>query len=202
MSLISVAQARARGVALPADDEAAQAVIDEQEAWLARRIGPLTGPRTETFFVGAQVTAGKLGLRRITSDVDLTDGGVAVDADQFRLVDLGAAVVKVYDAGVRWWTGPYVVATYTPDDYALVEAALYNLCSLFSAPVTEYESEQIGAYSYRRGGAGSTRNRSAQRAVIADGILPKHDQLTTLLGPRRVRLEDPVINRAEPIDEA
>ena len=199
MSLITIAQARARNVPLPVDDTAAQDVIDEQEAWLARRIGPLTGSRAETFYVGLSETRGKLGLRRHTDAVVVTDAGAAVAADQYRLTDDGASIARVYSAPSRWWTGPYVTATYTPNDQAEVESALYDLVALASTPATGYASEQIGAYSYRKG-AGSV-TVAAQRAAIVSALLPKHDHAVTLMGPRRLSDIDPVINRAEPLDE-
>jgi hypothetical protein len=134
--------------------------------------------------------------------VTLTDGGVAVATDQYRLVDDGSAVVPVYSAPSRWWTGPYVVATYTPNDQVLIESALYDLCALAAAPATPYASEQIGAYSYRKGGGqGGGVTAAAQRAAIVSSLLPKHNQAVTLRGPRRIASVDPVINRAEPRDE-
>jgi hypothetical protein len=198
VSLISVAQARSRGIALPADDDVAQDIIDEQEAWLARRIGLLTGSRTETFYVGVGETRGKLGLARYTDDVTLTDGNVAVDADTIRLVDRGAGVVRAYAAATRWWTGPYVAATYEPNDQLLVESALYDLVALKLQPVTGFTSEQMGAYSYQKG-TGAT-SLEGQRRAIAASLLPKHDQAVTLRGPRRLGWTDPVINRPEPVD--
>lgn len=200
MSLITVLQARARSVPLPADDDAAQDVIDEQEAWLARRIGPLTGSRTETFYVGTAERRGKLGLRRHTDSVTVTDAGVAVAADQFRLIDDGSAITKVYTASSAWWAGPYVTATYEPNDLVLVESALYDLCALASSPATAYDAETIGSYAYRKGA--QTRTVAAQRAVIASSLLPKHDQLVTVLSARKLGADDPVINRAEAEDVA
>jgi len=76
--MITLVEARDRGIELPADDVVAQDIIDEQEAWLARRIGPLEGPRTETFYVGVAATYGKLGLRRYTDLVTIVDGGYTV----------------------------------------------------------------------------------------------------------------------------
>lgn len=200
MALITIAQARARGVSLPADDTAAQDVIDEQEAWLARKIGALTGSRTETFYVGLSETRRKLGLRRPTTSVVVTDGGATVATDQYRLVDDGAAIARVYSAPTRWWTGPYVTAAYTPNDQTLVESALYDLCALAAAPATGYDSEQIGAYSYRKGST-SGSSVAAQRASIVSSLLPRRDQAVTLVSARILRNVDPVINRAEPLDE-
>lgn len=199
MSLITVAQARARGVALPSDADAAQAVIDEQEAWLARRIGPLVGSRSETFYVGLGETRGRLGLARYTDSVTLTDGGAAVAVDQYRLEARGSAVARVYSAPSRWWTGPYVVATYTPNDQTEVESVLLSLVALAAQPVGPFESEQMGAYSYRRSSQGGY-TVAGQRAALVSSLLPRHSPLVTLTGPRRIAAVDPVINRAEPAD--
>ncbi len=195
MSLITLEEARARGVALPADDTAAQDVIDEQEAWLARRIGLLVGERTETFYVALSATSGKLGLARFTDSVDVTDGGVAVDPDLLRLIDRGSAIVYAYAAARRWWTGPYVAATYTPNDETEVRGALFSLFALAVQPVNGYQSEQIGSYSYQRG-TGST-SAAAARGVIVASLLPKHDPALTLESRFRVLPSDPVINRPE-----
>ena len=195
MSLILVSEARARGIALPADDLVAQDIIDEQEAWLAQRIGLLTGSRTQTFYVGIGWTHGKLGLARYTDAVTLVDGGTAVDSDHFRLVDRGSAVHHTYSAASQWWSGPYVEATYEPNDEDVVRKALFDLVALAVQPVTPYESETIGAYSYSKG-TGPV-SPAAQKAAIVSSLLPKHDPNITIQS-RRVAVNDPVINRAEP----
>lgn len=201
MSLIILADARVRVASLPADDDAAQDIIDEQEAWLARRIGLLQGERTETFYVGLGEVRGKLGLARYTSSVTVTDGGTAVDASLIRLIDRGSAVIRTYDSPSRYWTGPYVLVTYTPNDLTEVKRVLYDLIGLSSEPLTPYESEQIGSYSYRRGGSAMGTSSAATRAALVSSLLPKHDQALTLVGPRRLGAGDPVINRPESEDE-
>jgi len=218
VSLIDLADYRARGLPLPADDTVAQRIIDGVEARLAREIGPLTGSRTETFFVSVASSAGRLGLRRYTSAVEVIDGaltgGSPVDADSIRLVANGSAVIRSYVSSFRWWNGPYVRITYTPNDQTEVEDALFGLVSLSIALPTGLQSEQIGSYSYRTGGGtGQGPGVDGQRAAIISGLLPKHDQLTTLAASRPVRFDlspaipddpgdpvfDPVINRPEPI---
>jgi len=198
MSVILVlADARARGINLPADDGVAQDILDEQEAWLAQRIGPLTGSRTERFYVGLSFTREGLGLRRYTDAVTLTDGGSAVDAAYFRLVANGSAVVRTHDAPTQWWTGPYVDATYTPNDEAAVRGVLYGLVGLAVDPETPYDSETVGDYSYSRGSAG--KSPAARKAVLAASLEPKRDPALTLLTRRRLVADDPVINRPEPV---
>lgn len=201
MSEISLEDCRARGIGLPADDGAAQDIIDGEEAWLARRIGALVGARTERFFVGIGITIGKLGLRRYTDAVSLTDGGAVVNTATYRLIDLGSAVIHLYTSPNRIWTGPYVEATYTPNDEDEVRRVLFNLVALSAQPPSVFESEQIGSYSYRRGGASSaTLTPAAQRAAWVSELLPKHDPLLTLYSARRTNASDPVINRREPGD--
>src|SRR5690349_22994995 len=123
----TLAEVRARGITLPTDDDAAQGIIDEQVAFLTRKIGPLWGTRDETFYVGLAATHGKLGLRRYTDEVTVTDGGVAVTSSHYRLVDNGASILFTYSAPSRWWTGPYVVATYVPNDEDEVRRVLFGL---------------------------------------------------------------------------
>lgn len=200
--MISIAEARARGIALPSDDLVAQDMIDEQEAWLARRIGPLEGPRTETFYTGVSGTYGKLGLRRYTDSVVLVDGATTVNTGHYRLVDNGSAVQRRYESPTLWWTGPYVTATYTPNDEDEVRKVLFQLVEIQVDPHanTPYNSEQIGAYSYSKGGgAAGVIGIEGQRVALADSILPERDPALTLSVSRGVRYGDPVINRAEPV---
>lgn len=201
MSTVTLAEARARGITLPTDDAVAQDIIDEQESWLARRIGPLEGGRTETFYVGVGRTRDKLSLRRYTDSAVVTDGGATVSTDLYRLVDNGSAIVRTYAAGSRWWTGPYVTATYTPSDLVDVRRVIFQLLALAGetgTPDTGYESETIGDYSYSRGAGG---NLAASKAALVSSLLPKRDPLVSLASvSRRVDLStDPVINRPEPV---
>lgn len=192
--MITVAEARARGLALPSDDDAAQDVIDEQEAWLAARIGPLVGERTETFWVGLGVSDGKLSLTRRTDSVAVVDGGSPVDAAQIRLIDDGAAFRLRYPYGWRAWTGPFVEVTYTPNDELLVQRALYELLAL-AAPgaIGPFASETMGDYSYSRNTATGSSIGSAAKGAIVASILPRRPQLMTVhyatpVPPHGVRL--------------
>lgn len=196
--MITVEEARSRGIALPADDDAAQAIVDEQEAWLARRIGPLDEEITETFYVGLSRTDCKLALRRYTDAVVVTDNGVLVDAERVILLDNGSAVgLRVPSTGP--YVGPYITVVYTPSDELEVRRALYGLLSLETAPIGgELESETLGDYSYTRGGRSSSP--TATRAALVSEVLPKRDQGETIIvaSSRRLVDEDPIINRAEP----
>lgn len=192
-TVINLDDARARGIDLPVDDGVAQDILDEQEAWLIREIGALTGSRTERFYVGYDAS-GKIGLTRYTDSVTLTDGGVSVDTDYFRLIDRGAAVYRTTTAPSRFWTGPYIDATYTPNDEDVVRSSLYDLVALAAEPASRYNSERIGDYSYSR----NRDSTAAQRAAIVARILPKRDSLTSVyIAPRRLVTEDPVVNRPE-----
>lgn len=190
--LVTLASARARGINLPADDTAAQDIIDETVAWLTRRIGTLTGSRTERFYVGPTETQGRLGLRRYTDAITVTDGTAAVDADNVRLVD-SSTIVRTYSAPGRWWNGPYVEVAYSPSDAVEVRRALYDLIALEVDGPSDLVSEDIGEYAYTR----AVNGADMQRAAIVASLLPKRAQLLTLYAGRPLIGADPVINRAE-----
>lgn len=198
---VTLEEVRARGIALPTDDDAAQAVIDEQEAWLARRIGPLEGERTEEFYVGRARTRDALGLRRYTDAVELADNGVTIDADDIRLVELGSAVRRRALTAPRAWMGPYVTVTYTPNDLTEVRRVLFALCALegpagASGP---FQSERIGDYSYTRGGTTGVDDLAGAKAILVDGIVPARNRPTTTysLAKRLLEPYDPIINLPE-----
>lgn len=196
--MITVEEARARGITLPSDEDAAQALVDEQEAWLARRIGPLDEEFVETFYVGVRQARGRLALRRFTDAVVVEDNGAAVDPDRIALLDRGASVGLVYPYA-PWWTGPYVTVTYTPNDELEVRRVLYQLLALEQTPDTAgLQSETLGDYSYSRGAA--TADPVSQRAALVASLLPKRDPALTIIASssRYLAESDPVINRAEP----
>ncbi|MEO6604553.1 MAG: hypothetical protein ABIN55_02945 [Aeromicrobium sp.] len=137
--MLTVAEVRARErIALPTDDDAAQGVIDEMEAWLITLIGPLDGSRTETFL--APPATASLRLRRPTDAVAVAgpDGAITT----FDLIN-GRLVVRA--TGADYWVGPITV-TYTPTDDILVRGVLFGLLEVGSEG--GYESETIGSYSY------------------------------------------------------
>lgn len=187
-TVINLADARARGVMLPVDDDVAQDILDEAEARLAAAIGLLTGERTETFYVGISRTDGKLGLSRYTDAVVLTDGaivsGPTVDADHYRLVDSGSAIHRTYVSPARYWTGPYVTATYTPNDELRVRSVLYDLAALHAEPADDRNSERLGDYSYSRGVSGGPTRATIEAALIAS-LQPKRDPASTIYAVSR-----------------
>lgn len=196
--MITLEQARARVPTLPSDDAVATAIIAEEEAWLARRIGPLEGERTETFYVGTGGTSAKLALRRYTSSVVVTDGSAELDTGLVRLIDDGSAIERLdTSSGVPWsWVGPYVSVTYTPNDADEVRSALYKLLTIAVDPHANgpYLSEDLGDYGYDKGEVSSTNHA---KAVVVASLLPKRDPLYVLAISRPIGSSDPVINRAE-----
>lgn len=144
MSLVTLANAQAR-----VGDSVTQEMIDGVEEWLAGEIGPLTGDRTETFYLSERrnldVVDG-LWLSRRTDEVTLTNDGdaLALDTD-FRLIN-GLLVQHISD-GESW--GDTIVATYTPTDSDQVVEAIYDLLAfkVSSAQTLNLQSVRIGAYS-------------------------------------------------------
>ncbi len=206
MSLIVLAEARKRVPSLPSNDTAAQQIIDEQEAWLARRLGgPLIGDRTETFWItGAyrvrpDLYVGKLALSRYTDEVTIEDNGDAVDAEDFRLIDRGSAVILSANSLARYWTGPYVAVTYEPNDLIEVKRVLYQLIAWEADPPTVLQGERIGSYSYTQATSLTGIKPTYARAALAGELIPKRDPLTSLISlPRYVGRDPWVINLPEP----
>jgi hypothetical protein len=198
VSLILLADARKRVPSLPADDTAAQNIINEQEAWLARRLGgPLTGERTETFWVAGtaryipEMKAGRLSLSRFTDEVAVVDNGVAVVSTSIRLIDRGSAVILGAEVVDRWWTGPYVEVTYEPNDKTEVKRVLYQLIAWEADPPTVLQGERIGSYSYTQATSLTGIKPQYARAALIGDIAPRRDPLTSLIAmPRYVSAED------------
>ena len=207
MSLIDLAEARMRVPSLPSDDVAAQQIIDEQEAWLARKVGgPLTGDRTETFYVGGpnryrpKVNNGKLSLSRYTDDVLVEDNDEELDADTIRLIDRGSAIILHASVVNRWWTGPYVAVSYTPNDLTEVQRVLYQLIAWEADPPTVLQGERIGSYSYTQSTSLTGIKPTYARAALVGDIVPRRDPLTSIVAfPRTVGRETFVINLPEPV---
>lgn len=137
--MLTVDEARALVTTSLSDADLAD-VISRQEAWLARRVGPLDGQRTETFVTpdGDEV----LHLQRPgqSDSMTVSDEGGAVTAVALR----GWSDVVRTDS-ISWDT-PVTVA-YTPSDEDEVKEALLTLVRL---AVTEsgFNSESQQGYSY------------------------------------------------------
>lgn len=139
MSLVLLADAQARS-----GESVTQAMIDEEEAWLATQVGPLTGARTETFYLPARLAGTIDGLylsRRTAAVTSFTSDGVALT--QYRVAD-GYVIERNSDA-TESWSDPLVV-TYTPNDTEIVKGVIYDLLVYRSLP-TNLQSVRIGAYS-------------------------------------------------------
>ena len=158
MSLVVLADAQDR-----AGEAVTQDMIDEEEAWLAAQVGPLTGERTETFYLPSRLTGtvDALYLSRRTDSVDgfTSDGDALVD---YRLVS-NYIVERNYDADESW-DDPLVV-TYTPNDEELVKGVIYDLLTYRTLP-SNLQSIRIGAYSETYAtGSGSGAN-PVKRALL------------------------------------
>ena len=134
--MLTVAEARAL-ITTSLTDAELEDVIAREEAWLARRIGPLDGERIETF---APVSGEALLLQRPASAVDVEDDSGAVTVALRGWSDVFPAV-----AGAAW-SGP-VEVTYTPSDEAEVTRALVTLVRL-TVSERAFASEAAGAHSY------------------------------------------------------
>lgn len=151
MSLVVLATAQSRAGASVTQD-----MIDGVEAWLTAQIGPLTGERTETFYLSERrnknIVDG-LWLSRRTDSVELTnDGDALTDGTDFRLI--GGLLIERISTGTAW--GDTIVATYTPTDEDVVTEAIYSLLVFATLP-SNLQSVRIGAYSetfYPSGGYG------------------------------------------------
>ena len=140
MSLVLLADAQARS-----GESVTQAMIDGVEAELAAEIGPLTGQRTETFFLENLYWPSHIDgvyLSRRTDAVTVTTDGIAlVDGTDFRLI--AGYILDLIDTG---WQGDRMVATYTPNDEVLVKEVIYDLLTYRSLP-SNLQAVRIGQYS-------------------------------------------------------
>jgi hypothetical protein len=178
-SLTSIAEVRAL-VRSRLSDVDLQAVIDREEAWLAGRVGVLTGERTDTFTPGLGDTP--LYLSRRAPSVVLTDAGRTLAASEFLFTPSTGMIRRVWTPDLAdnppWrqlylgWQGT-VSATYTPADEADVKRAVIELVRLATGE-TGFDSETIGDYQYTRGAssgrlsrAGLTRSILVRRPAYA-----------------------------------
>lgn len=159
MSLVLLADAQAR-----AGDSVTQDMIDGVEEWLVTQIGPLTGERTETFFLSERRnldTVDGLWLSRRTDSVDLTNDGTALtDVTDYRL--FGGILVVHEPLGASWLNT--IIATYTPNDEAIVTEAIIGLLTFATLPAN-LQSVRIGAYSETFATGGTLRTPVA--AILA-----------------------------------
>lgn len=162
-SVTSLAEVRAL-VTTSLSDVDLQAIIDREEAWLAGRVGALSGERTDRFRPGLGDTT--LYLRRRADAVAVTDDGVALVEDtDYVFTPASGALRRGAWNEAACWTGP-VTVTWTPADEAEVKAAVIELVR-GTLGETGFDSEDIGEYSYTRGESAGRLSRDN----LARGIL-------------------------------
>jgi hypothetical protein len=160
MSLLTVAEVRA-AITTSLSDDALQSVIDQQEAWLARRIGPLDGERTQ-HFLNLRPTQ-IIHLQRPTSAITVEEDAVAV-AD----VELRRNSWRVARTSGSWAAEADI--TYEPNDLlevqrALLEGLIPLALTATGMPSAGYQSETMGTYSYTLG-TGSASPKAIRSAVV------------------------------------
>jgi hypothetical protein len=147
-----------------------QEIIDQEEAWLVRQIGPLVGERTETFYLAGPSDI--LRLRRPTDSVEVEDAGTSLSDVEVR--SNGWRVLRT--AG--WWgiVGP-VTVTYEPNDELEIRRVLISLVRLALLVIEDpavgnaFESERIGEYSYKKA-TGALTPVSIRRALVRSLQMP------------------------------
>ncbi len=172
MSLVMLGEVRSL-VETGLTDVDLQAVLDREEGWLASRIGPLTGVRTETF--RPVLPDAPIYIPRRTDAVTVTDNAVLVPETDLWFVPATGLIRRI---SVPWpgpwtdsasklgtWTGP-VAVTYTPTDADVLRHAVIELVRGTLAE-TGSDAETIGDYSYNRGDASVRLGRLA----LARGVL-------------------------------
>lgn len=196
MSLLTIATARAV-ITTSLTDAALQDVIDREEAWLARRIGPLEGERTETFpLAGYRRRQYEVRLKRPTDAANLsevTDYGEVVT--NVELVHDGWRVARTL--GSSYFIGP-VTVEYTPNDELEVIRVLIELVRLVtvvaSGDVTPgMQSETLGDYQYTLG-SGAQSPYSTRRALVKSLQEPS--------SPGSIGVRVPALARVGPVVEA
>lgn len=160
MSLLLVDEVLAAGVGAELGEVALQAAIDREEAWLARRIGQLTGERTERFpLAHVRPTSHEVRLRRPTDEVTVLEG----DADVSAACELrhGGWRVARLPEGTHFLS--VLECTYTPNDEAEVQGALLELLNLRLSTTAGagLAGEIMGSYSYTRAAGSSARARES-----------------------------------------
>lgn len=166
-----------------------QELIDEEEAWLARRIGPLVGPRTELFRLPSGYDI--LRLRRPTDAIiAATDNDVEVDVADLELRHNGWRVTRA--SGI--WLGN-VGLTYTPNDWYEVRRVVIDLVrgsialAEQKAGETAYDSERIGEYSYVRA-TGGRAPQAMRRGIMSSLLPPKEPSSSKLLASFAFQVAD------------
>lgn len=164
-TLVTLDDAQAR-----AGDAVTQAMIEGVEAELAAEIGPLTGERTETFYLDRlrwpSDIDGVYLSRRTDSVTVATDGTPLVAETDYRL--MAGYILDLIDTG---WQGDKLEATYTPTDTTLVKEVIYDLLTYRSLP-SNLQAVRIGQYSetYFPGTASPVWSAAVAKVLPAAGM--------------------------------
>jgi hypothetical protein len=187
VSLLQVLDAQGAGIGGELDTLVLQDAIDEEEAWLARRIGQLVGERTERLSLAyLSPRTSEVHLQRPTDEVAVKQDGVTLATVELR--PAGWLLANLPE-GARF-TG-ILEATYTPTDMLEVRRAIKQLLGLALSAQSAggLTGETMGTYSYQRsagtsakvraaivrslqepGSAGTTRLRSSVRHGLAGAL--------------------------------
>lgn len=172
-SLVSIAEVRAL-VRTRLSDADLQDVIDREEAWLATKVGALSGERTDTFDPGILDTP--VYIPRRAESVVVTDAGATVSASDITFTPSTGEIRRVVEPYPYpgppplepWfpaWNGT-VTVTWTPSDGAAVTRAVIELVR-GTVGETGMDSEAISGYQYTRGAsAGRVSRASLVRSIL------------------------------------
>ena len=160
MSLVDLEDAQER-----VGDSITQDQIDEAEDELTALIGPLTGERTETFYLTdarhPRWLIDGLWLSRRTNAVILTNRTIEgspttlTAGTDYRLVN--GLLIEHITLGASWYD--ILAATYSPNDEELVRSVIYDLLTYRQTPAGT-QSIRIGAYSETYFPEGNSTNSS------------------------------------------
>jgi|SRR6185369_11089752 len=170
MSLLTTDEATGAGIGAQLATADLQAAINEEEAWLARKLGgaPLEGERTERFPLSyLRVRSHEVVVARPIDLAEtltvMSDGADISDTVEVRGDGRHVALSIVDHIGYRI-TGAWEV-TYTPGDLLEVKRALKALLGLSLGTTGGLSSEIIGSYSYTRAAGSATKIR---RSIVRD----------------------------------
>ena len=186
MTVLSVDEARAL-IDAPQTDAQLTDIITREESWLARAIDQLAGPRTQSFWVSPTDADSMLLLRRPTDSVAVSDGGIALNMSNLRLLDKGTTIERI----LGYWVattdrqlGP-VQVTYTPNDTDEIKRVLISLVRM-TVTDTGFDSEKIGDYQYNRPPSGEAEIRRSLVRSLRAHPGPKSTALRSSVKPDRV----------------
>ena len=147
MSLVTLEEAQAR-----AGDAVTQDEIDEVEDELSALIGPLTGERTETYYLSdarqPRWMIDGVWLSRRTDAAIVTTNSTGQSAvtltagTDYRLIN--GLLIEHITTGTSW--RDVLSATYSPNDEEMVRSVIYDMLTYRQTP-TGLQSVRIGAYS-------------------------------------------------------